>query len=174
MQMRQSYLSSGGSVRCRALFACLFAWILCVAGATAVAKDNQGPQACGDFPEPKDQAVVSSPAQMPSVYLARLIEGNAERVAELFAADGVHRGPDGQIRKGRVAIRKFYEGVLDEKPRKLAVGRSVTDSDSVAFELINLMEPCDKDDPAIAVDLMDINADGQIQKFTMFYRPRPD
>ena len=173
MQMSESQLSSGGSVRCKPALACLVALVFCMASADALAQDAEVAQSCGDLPEPKDRAVISSPAQMPSVYLARLNEGNAEHVVDLFATDGVHRGPDGQIRKGRAAIREFYEGVLDGGPRKLAVGRSVADSHRVAFELINLLLPCNKDDPALAVDLMDINEDGQIQEFTMFSRPRP-
>ena len=189
MQMSESHMSSGGSVRCKPARTCtvtfrltfrltflitfLVALALCMAGADALAQDAEVAQSCGDLPEPKDRAVISSPAQMPSVYLARLNEGNAEHIVNLFATDGVHRGPDGQTRKGRAAIRAFYAGVLDGGPRKLAVGRSVADNHRVAFELINLLLPCKKDDPALAVDVMDINEDGQIQEFTMFVRPRP-
>ena len=128
-------------------------------------------QSCGDFPEPKDRAVISSPAQMRSVYVARLIEGNAEHVVDLFATDGGHRGPQGQVRKGRAAIREFYEGIFAGEAGKFAVGRSVADSHRVAFELISLLQPCNEDDPALAVDVMDINEDGQIQEFTVFMRP---
>ena len=130
-------------------------------------------QSCGDLVEPQDQGMISSPAEVPGVYLARINEGDAERVIDLFATDGVHRGPDGQVRKGRAAIREFYEGILAGGPRKLAVGRSVADSERVAFELVNLEPPCNEDDPALAVDVMDINEDGQIQEFTVFSRPRP-
>ena len=31
---------------------------------------------------------------------------------------------------------------------------------------------CNEDDPALAVDVMDINEDGQIQEFTVFMRPQ--
>ena len=48
----------------------------------------------------------------------------------------------------------------------------VADSHRVAFELISLLEPCQEDDPAVAVDVMDINEDGRIQEFTAFSRPR--
>ena len=138
----------------------------------AIARAEEVVQSCGDLPEPQDRAVISSPAQVPSVYLARINEGNAEYVSNLFATDAVHRGPDGQVREGRAAIREFYEGILASGPRKLAVGRSVADSHRVAFELINLLQPCKEDDPALAVDVMDINEDGQIQEFTVFSRPR--
>ena len=74
--------------------------------------------------------------------------------------------------EGRAAIQQFYEGIVGSGPRKLAVGRSVADSHRVAFELINLLQPCNEDDPALAVDVMDINEDGQIQEFTVFSRPR--
>ena len=129
-------------------------------------------QSCGELPEPKDRAVISSPAQVPSVYLARINEGNAEHVSNLFATDAVHRGPDGQVREGRAAIREFYQGILASGSPKLAVGRSVADSHRVAFELINLSQPCQEDDPAVAVDVMDIDEDGQIREFTVFSRPR--
>lgn len=171
--MPESHFCSVGSVRRRLALSCLVTLVLCMTSAGALAQDAEVDQSCGDLPEPKDRGVISSPAQMPSVYVARLIAGNAEHVVELFATDGVHRGPDGQIRKGRAAIQEFYEGVLDAGPRKLAVGRSVADDHRVAFELIDLMAPCKKDDPALAVDLMDINEDGQIQEFTMFERPQP-
>ena len=125
-----------------------------------------------DSVELQDASSVSSPAQMPEVYLVRVNAGDAEHVSNLFATDGVHRGPDGQIREGRAAIREFYEGILASGTR-IAVGRSVADSHRVAFELISLLQPCNEDDPALAVDVMDINEDGQIQEFTVFSRPRP-
>ena len=114
--------------------------------------------------------MISSPAQVPSVYVARINEGNAKHVSNLFATDAVHRAADGEIREGRAAIRKFYEGILASGPPKLAVGRSVADRHRVAFELINLLEPCQEDDPAVAVDVMDIDEEGQIQEFTAFSR----
>ncbi len=129
-------------------------------------------QSCSDLPEAQDRAVISLPAQVPSVYAARINEGNAEHVSNLFATDGVHRGPEGQVRKGRAAIREFYEGIFAGGSGKFAVGRSVADSHRVAFELISLLQPCNEDDPALAVDVMDINEDGQIQEFTVFMRPQ--
>ena len=167
MQISESRLRSGVLVRCGLALVCLVTLALGVAGAREVV------QSCGDLVEPLDREVISSPAQVPGVYLARLNEGNAEHVSNLFATDAVHRGPEGQVRKGRAAIRAFYEGILASGPRKLAVGRSVAGSHRVAFELINLLQPCNEDDPAVAVDVMDINEDGQIQEFTVFSRPRP-
>ncbi len=169
MQMSESRLYSGVSVRvlrCGLALVCLFTLALGTAGAEEVM------QSCGDLVEPQDREVISSPAEVPGVYLARVNEGNAEHVSNLFATDAVHRGPEGQVRQGRAAIREFYEGILAGGPRKLAVGRSVADSHRVAFELVNLLQPCNEDDPALAVDVMDINEDGQIQEFTVFMRPR--
>ena len=167
MHMCESQLSSRVLTRC----------VLVLASMATIAPGAVGSseafQSCGDLVEPQDMATISSPAQMPGVYLARINAGDVEHVTNLFATDGVHRGPDGQIREGRAAIREFYEGILGSGPRKLAVGRSVADSHRVAFELINLQQPCNEDDPALAVDLMDINDDGQIQEFTVFSRPRP-
>ena len=165
MQISESHLRSGVSVRFGLALVCLVTVALGVAGAQEVV------QSCGDLVEPLDREVISSPAQVPGVYLARLNEGNAEHVSNLFATDGVHRGPDGQIREGRAAIREFYEGILASGTR-IAVGRSVADSHRVAFELISLLQPCNEDDPALAVDVMDINEDGQIQEFTVFMRPQ--
>ena len=167
MQISQSHLRSGVSVRYGLALVCLVALALGVTGSEEVA------QSCGDLVEPQDLEAISSPAQVPGVYLARLNEGNAERVSNLFATDAVHRGPEGQVTKGRAAIREFYAEILGSEPRKLAVGRSVADGHRVAFELINLQQPCSEDDPALAVDVMDINEDGQIQLFTVFWRPRP-
>lgn len=152
-------------------------WVLGLAILLMIALGSVGSseaaQSCGDLGEPQDMPTVSSPSQMPSVYLARINAGDPEHVTNLFAPDGVHRGPDGQIRRGRAAILEFYKGILGSGPRKLAVGRSVADDHRVAFELINVQQPCNEDDPALAVDLMDINEDGQIQQFTVFSRPRP-
>ena len=152
-------------------------WVMtlaCLASlAHGLAGSAESAQSCGDRAEPQDAASVSSPAQMPEVYLARINAGDPVHVANLFATDAVHRGPDGLIREGRAAITEFYEGILGSGPRKLVVGRSVADSRRVAFELINVMQPCNEDDPATAVDLMDINENGEIQQFTVFSRPRP-
>ena len=131
---------------------------------------GEAAQSCSDLVAPEDMEMVSSAAEVPGVYIARLNAGDAERVTDLFADDGVHRGPDGQIRRGRAAILAFYEGVLADGPRGLAVGKSVADSGRVAFELINV-EGCNDEDPATAVDLIDVNDANQIQDFTVFFRP---
>ncbi len=165
MQTSKRCWRNGLSVGCGQILVCLVT-ALGVAGAEEVV------QSCDDLVQPQDNEVISSPAQVPGVYLARINEGNAEHVSNLFAIDGVHRGPDGLVRKGRAAIREFYEGILSSGPRELAVGRSVSDSHRVSFELINLLQPCNEDDPAVAVDVMDINEHGQIQEFTVFSRPR--
>ena len=83
MQMSESHFRSVGSVRRRPALSCLVTLVLCMAGADALAQDAEVAQSCGDFPEPKDRAVISSPAQMPSVYLARLIEGNVAFIKEV-------------------------------------------------------------------------------------------
>ena len=166
MHRCESQLSS------RVLTKCVFVLASMAIIAPGAVGSSEAGQSCGDLVEPQDLATISSPAQMPGVYLARINAGDAEHVTNLFATDGVHRGPDGQIREGRAAIRAFYEGILTRGP-KIAVGRSVADSHRVAFELINLLEPCNEEDPALAVDVMDINDDGQIQEFTVFSRPRP-
>ena len=166
MHMCESQLSSRVLTRCVLVLASLATIALGAVGS------SEAGQSCSDLVEPQDIATISSPAQVPGVYLARINEGNPEHVSNLFATDAVHRGPDGQVREGRAAIREFYEGGTSG-PRKLAVGRSVADSHRVAFELINLLQPCQEDDPALAVDVMDINEDGQIQEFTVFSRPRP-
>ncbi len=165
MHMCESQLSSRVLTRCVLVLASLATIALGAVGS------SEAGQSCSDLVEPQDMATISSPAQVPGVYLARINEGNPEHVSNLFATDAVHRGPDGQVREGRAAIREFYEGILASGTR-IAVGRSVADSHRVAFELISLQQPCNDDDPALAVDVMDINEDGQIQEFTVFTRPR--
>ena len=179
MQMSRSCFRSSVSVGCVLALVCLVTLVLGVAGADVVA------QSCGDLVEPQDRDAISSPAQVPGVYLARINEGDADRISSLFAPDAVHRGPEGQVTKGRAAIREFYVEVLGngvrgrdrrtspDGRRKMVVGRSVADGHRVAFELINLQD-CNEDDPASAVDVMDINDDNQIQLFTVFWRPRPE
>ena len=167
MQISEFGVRSGVMVRCGLVLICLVALSLGVAGS------EEAVQSCGNLVEPMDRESISSPAEVPAVYLARLNEGDAERVTHLFATDAVHRGPDGKIRRGRAAIREFYEVILGSAPRKFAVSRIVANGDRVAFELIDLQQPCNDDDPALVVDLMDINQDGQIQLFTVFTRPQP-
>ena len=164
MQISKSRLQRVVSIRFGLALAVLATLALGAAGAAEAA------QSCSDLVAPQDMEMVSSAAQVPGVYIARLNAGSAERVTALFADDAVHRGPDGQIRQGRAAILAFYEGVLASGPRGLAVGKSVADSGRVAFELINV-EGCNEEDPATAVDLIDVNDANQIQDFTVFFRP---
>ncbi len=164
MQISESRLQRVASVRFGLASFVLAALALGVAGAAEAA------QSCSDLVAPQDMEMVSSAAEVPGVYIARLNAGDAERVTDLFADDAVHRGPDGQIRSGRTAILAFYEGVLADGPRGLAVGKSVADGGRVAFELVNV-EGCNDEDPATAVDLIDVNDANQIQDFTVFFRP---
>ena len=131
---------------------------------------GEAAQSCRDLPAAQDMETVSSAAEVPGVYVARLNAGDAERVTDLFADDAVHRGPDGQIRRGRAAILAFYEGVLANGATGIAVGKSVADSGRVAFELINV-EGCNEEDPAIAVDLIEVDDANRILDFTVFFRP---
>lgn len=139
---------------------------VCAAGVGSA----EAAQSCRELPKPGDIEVVSSAAQIPDVYVARLNGGDAEHVTDLFADDAVHRGPEGVIRTGRTALLAFYEGVLANGPLDMAVGKSVAGGQRVAFELISL-QACDDEDPATAVDIIDVNDDGKIQDFTVFYRP---
>ena len=143
--------------------------VLAVVGA-AGAGAAEAAQSCHELPESQDVAVVSSAAQIPDAYVARLNAGDAEHVTDLFADDAVHRGPDAVIRIGRAALLEFYEGVLANGPLNMAVGKSVADGNRVAFELVS-RQACDDADPATAVDVIDVNDGGKIQDFTVFYRP---
>ena len=69
-------------------------------------------QSCSDLAAAEDMEMVSSAAEVPGVYIARLNAGDAERVTDLFADDAVHRGPDGQIRRGRAAILRSTRASL--------------------------------------------------------------
>ena len=140
----------------------------------ALALGTAGPaeaaQACSDLVAPEDMAMVSSPADIPGVYLARINMGDPERVTDLFADDAVHRGPDAVIRRGRAALLEFYGGIVGGGPLNMAVGKSVVEGNRVAFELVRL-DDCDDDDPATAVDLIIVNDENRIQDFTVFSRP---
>ena len=165
MQICESQLCSHVLTRC----------VLVLASMATIAPgwvgSSEAGQSCGDLVEPQDVALISSAAQIPEAYLARVNAGNAEHLSNLFATDAVWRGPGGQVLNGRAAIREVYEGILSARP-KMAVGRSVADNNRVAFEQIRLDQPCNEDDPAIVVEIMDINDDGQITAFTVFMRPR--
>ena len=131
---------------------------------------GEAAQSCRDLAVAQDMETISSAAEVPGVYVARLNAGDAERVTDLFADDAVHRGPDGQIRRGRAAILAFYEGVLANGAGGIAVGQSVADSGRVAFELVNV-EGCNEEDPAIAVDVIEVDDANRIRDFTVFFRP---
>ena len=130
-------------------------------------------QGCGDAVAPQDVASISTPAQVPSAYAARVNAGDAEHLSSLFATDVVFRGGRGQVLKGRAAVKALFEEILGSSRPSLGVGRVVADDRRVAFELISLQGPCNEEDPATAVDFMEINEDGQIESFTAFLRPRP-
>ena len=165
MQMSEFRLQRVASVRFGPL-----ALVALLALAPAAAGDADAAQSCHELPKPQDMEVVTSAAQIPDAYVARLNEGDADRVTDLFADDAVHRGPDAVIRIGRAALLEFYERVLANGPLNMAVGKSVADDQRVAFELVSLTA-CNDADPATAVDVIDVNADGKIQDFTVFSRP---
>ena len=148
-----------------------FSLVLVVLAAVAAAGAGaaEAAQSCHDLPQPQDMEVTSA-AQIPDVYVARLNAGDAVRVTDLFADDAVHRGPDGVIRIGRAALLEFYESVLTNGALDMAVGKSATEGNSVIFELVS-RQACDDADPATAVDVIEVNDDGKIQDFTVFYRP---
>ena len=138
--------------------------------AAAGAGAAEAAQSCHDLPQPQDIATVTSAAQIPDAYVARLNAGDAAHVTDLFADDAVHRGPDGVIRIGRAALLEFYEDVLTNGALDMAVGTSAAEGNRVAFELVS-RQACDDADPATAVDVITVNDDGKIQEFTVFYRP---
>ena len=142
---------------------------LVVLAASAAGGAAEAAQSCHDLPQPQDMEVTSA-AQIPDAYVARLNAGDAVRVTDLFADDAVHRGPDGVIRIGRAALLEFYEGVLTNGALDMAVGTSAAEGNHVAFELVS-RQACDDADPATAVDVITVNDDGKIQDFTVFYRP---
>ena len=142
---------------------------LVVLTASGMAGAAEAAQSCHDLPQPQDMEVTSA-AQIPDAYVARLNAGDAVRVTDLFADDAVHRGPDGVIRIGRAALLEFYEGVLANGSLDMAVGTSAAEGNRVAFELVS-RQACDDADPATAVDVITVNDDGKIRDFTVFYRP---
>ena len=145
--------------------ALVFLSAIAAAGAGAA----EAAQSCHDLPQPQDMEVTSA-AQIPDAYVARLNAGDAVSVTDLFADDAVHRGPDGVIRIGRAALLEFYEGVLTNGALDMAVGTSAAEGNRVIFELVS-RQACDDADPATAVDVITVNDDGKIQDFTVFYRP---
>ena len=164
MQISESRSQRVVSVRFGLALSALAALALGVAGGAEAA------QSCSDLVAPQDMEMVSSAAELPGVYIARVNLGDAERVTDLFADDAVHRGPDAVIRTGRAALLEFYGGILGNGPLNMAVGKSVAEGNRVAFELVRL-DTCDDEDPATAVDLIEVNDEGKIQDFTVFSRP---
>ena len=167
MKTFESHASNRGLIRCALVLACV-----ATVAPGSVGSAEAG-QSCGNLTEPQDRATISSPAQVPAVYLARVAAGDAEHLSNLFAPDAVFRGNGGVVLNGRDEIREFFGKILGDTPPKLAVGRSVSDDNRVAFEVVSLQGPCNEADPATALDMMDINADGQVEVFAVFTRPRP-
>ena len=96
-----------------------------------------------------------------------------QHLSNLFATDVLFRGGRGQVLKGRAAVKALFDQLLGSGGPTLGVGRVVADDRRVAFELIRLGGPCNEEDPATALDFMEINEDGQVVSFTAFLRPRP-
>ena len=164
MQISESRSQCAAPVRFGLTLVALAALALGTAGAAEAA------QACSDLVAPQDMEMVSSPAEIPGVYLARINMGDPERVTDLFADDAVHRGPDAVVRRGRAALLEFYGGIVGGGPLNMAVGKSVVEGNRVAFELVRV-DDCNDDDRATAVDLIEVNEDNKIQDFTVFSRP---
>ena len=152
-------------------------WVLVLACTASLTHVSAGPaesaQSCDDVVEPQDVALISTPAQVPSAYAARVNAGDAEHLSNLFATDVLFRGGRGQVLKGRAAVKALFDELLGGGGPTLGVGRVVADDRRVAFELIRLGAPCNEEDPATALDFMEINEDGQVVSFTAFLRPRP-
>ena len=123
-----------------------FGLALVVLAALAAGGAAEAAQSCHDLPRPQDIATVSSAAQIPDAYVARV------------------------IRIGRAALLEFYEDVLANGALDMAVGTSAAEGNRVIFELVS-RQACDDADPATAVDVITVNDDGKIQDFTVFYRP---
>ena len=167
MPVFESKASNRKLARCVGVLACMASLAHVSVGSAESA------QSCGDVVEPQDVASISTPAQVPSAYAARVNAGDAEHLSNLFATDVLFRGGRGQVLKGRAAVRALFDELLGGGRPSLGVGRVVADDRRVAFELISLQGPCNEEDPAMAVDFMEINEDGQIESFTAFLRPRP-
>lgn len=146
--------------------------LACLVSLIHVSATAASAQSC-DVDEPEDVASITAPAQVPYAYAARVNAGDAEHMSNLFAPDVVFRGGRGQVLKGRAAVRALFEEILSGSGPRLGVGRVVADDRRVAFELIRMGAPCNEEDPATALDLMELNDDGQVVSFTAFIRPRP-
>jgi hypothetical protein len=112
------------------------------------------------------------PADVPETYLSLIRGGDPEPLSQLFALDAVFQGPLGLL-KGREAIRQFYAGVFRNRVPQMVPGRIVIEGSKVVFELIDREAGRDAADPASAIDLMELNDAGEIQRFTVFLRPAP-
>lgn len=110
-------------------------------------------------------------SELPEIYLDRVNGGDAGLLSELFAPGCVFCGPNGQVLKSRDAIREFYAMVFSAGRPNMAVGRKVIEGNRIVFELINRNMPANADDPAQAIDLIEIDGHGQITKFVVFTRP---
>jgi uncharacterized protein (TIGR02246 family) len=111
-------------------------------------------------------------ATLPQRYLDRVNLGDPGPLSELFAVDALFCGPLGQVLRGRDAIRDFYAGVFAHGIPEMAVGRTLMDGNRLAFELINRQLPANPDDPAQAIDLIEVDDRGLISSFAVFLRPR--
>jgi len=112
------------------------------------------------------------PADVPEIYLARIRAGDVRGLGALFAPDALFQGPAGVL-GGREAIERFYAGVFQASSQQHQVGRTVVEGSRVVFELIPTDPPRPPHDPTIAIDLMEIDAAGLIEKFTVYLRPPP-
>ncbi len=56
------------------------------------------------------------PEDLARLFLERANKGDADGLAALYEIDAILVGPQGQIVRGREAIRDFYAGLLKERP----------------------------------------------------------
>lgn len=111
-------------------------------------------------------------ADLPQAYVDRINDGDARLLSELFAPDALFRGPSGQLLRGRAAVCDFYAGMFGASVPTVALGRTVIEDGRAVFELVDGSGTPDLEDPAMVVDIIEVDGDGQITRFDVFLHPR--
>jgi ketosteroid isomerase-like protein len=57
-----------------------------------------------------------NPEDLARFFVARANEGDVDGLVALYEPDAVLAGPEGQVMRGRDAIRRFYAGLLADRP----------------------------------------------------------
>jgi ketosteroid isomerase-like protein len=105
----------------------------------------------------KTRELAANPEDLTSLFVQRANAGDAEGMAELYAADAVLAFPPGSATVGRDAIRRVCEQLLEHAPRPFGLEESLP---TIRYDDLALTSTRSKDGKGIRVQVTQRQPDG--------------